>query len=325
MMQRTPLYEEHVQAGARLVPFAGWEMPVQYSGVIAEVAAVREGCGIFDVSHMGQLRIEGEGATEGLERIVSSDWNTVAPGRAAYALLLNEEGGVIDDVMGYRLDEDAWLVVVNASRAAVDESHFRAHLPAGVLVENGFGISAMIAVQGTKAQETLQKLIGEDLNQVLWRDVILLGGGAEGVLARGGYTGCDGFEIMFNVDDAPVIWNTLLSAGAVPCGLGARDVLRLEAGLPLYGHELREEWTPLESGCGWAVKIDKDLFIGRDALLRRGAPSRRIRALKMSGKAIPREGYAVKRNGRNHWRSHFRHAQPDFRCRNRAGDVACPS
>ncbi|HVF84778.1 MAG TPA: glycine cleavage system aminomethyltransferase GcvT [Abditibacteriaceae bacterium] len=292
-LQRTPLFERHREMGARLVPFAGWEMPVQYEGVIAEVRAVREGCGLFDVSHMGQLRFEGVGVTQWLNTLVSSDWEQTAPGRAAYALLLNESGGVIDDILGYRLSPDAWLVVLNASRAEVDQAHFQSYLRDGIEMSVGGEDAAMIAIQGAQAQDVLQKLIGESLDQVAWRDVILLGGATEAVLARGGYTGCDGFEIMFNADDALQIWNSLIGCGGVPCGLGARDVLRLEAGLPLYGHELRETWTPRESGCGWAVKMDKGEFVGRDALLEKTEASQSIKALKMNGKAIPRDGYRV--------------------------------
>ena len=295
-LKTTSLLEQHREANARLVPFAGWEMPVQYDGVIAEVRAVREGCGLFDVSHMGQLRFEGVGVTQWLNSVVSCDWENVAPGRAAYALLLNENGGVIDDVMGYRLSPDAWLVVVNASRFETDEAHFRRYLIDGIEMHSGEDVSAMIAIQGARSAEVLGNLIGESLDDVAWRDVILLSG-TDGVLARGGYTGCDGFEIMFNAPDAPRVWNALLSQGATPCGLGARDVLRLEAGLPLYGHELREAWTPDESGLAWAAKTEKAAFIGREKLLERRAQfdenTFTIRALKMSGKAIPRDGYRV--------------------------------
>jgi aminomethyltransferase len=293
-LQRTVLHEEHIAAGGRMVPFAGWEMPVQYSGVIPEVRAVREACGVFDVSHMGQLDISGPGATEALNKIVSADWRDVPVGRVAYALLLNEHGGVIDDLMGYRLGQDEWFVVVNASRAEVDEAHFCAHLPAEVTLANRYENQAMLAVQGPQSEAILKAIA--DLPTIQWRDVQPATiAGASGLLARGGYTGSDGFEFMFKGEDGSKVWRALLEAGAVPCGLGARDVLRLEAGLPLYGHELREEWTPFESGCGFAVKMQKGEFIGREALAAQSAPLRRIRALKMQGKAIAREGYAV------HW------------------------
>ena len=292
-LRRTPIFDLHRELGARLVPFAGWEMPVQYEGVIAEVRAVRQNCGVFDVSHMGQLRFEGAGVTQALNKIVSADWEQVAPGRAAYALLLNENGGAIDDVMGYRLSPDAWLVVVNASRAEIDEAHFRAHLPSEIEMHVGGEGAALIAVQGVRSQDVLQKLIGESLDSVAWRDVILMGGATEAVLTRGGYTGCDGFEIMLNADDAPALWNALIHYGAVPCGLGARDVLRLEAALPLYGHELRDHWTPDESSVAFAAKTAKPDFIGRDVLLQKTEPVRVIKALQMQGKAIARDGYRV--------------------------------
>ena len=277
-----------------MVPFAGWEMPVQYQGVIPEVKAVREGCGVFDVSHMGQLNVSGPGVTEALNKIVSADWSHVPLSRVAYALLLNEDGGVIDDIMGYRLGEEKWLIVVNASRAAVDEAHFRQHLPAEVHLQNNYGNQAMLAIQGPRSQDVLQQLCAKDVAQVTWRDCVEAEiSGVRGLLARGGYTGSDGFEFMFQGDAAPQIWRALLEAGAVPCGLGARDVLRLEAGLPLYGHELREEWTPYESGCGFAAKSNKTDFIGHAALIEKQTPMHRIRALKMQGKGIPREGYPV--------------------------------
>lgn len=290
-LQRTVLFDEHVRAGARLVPFAGWQMPVQYQGVIPEVRAVRETCGVFDVSHMGQLDVSGPGVTEQLNHIVSADWSTVPSGRVAYALLLNEQGGVIDDIMGYRLGEEEWFIVVNASRAEVDEAHFKAQ---GSAPRNRYADQAMLAVQGPQSAELLQPLCDIDLSQVKWRDCLPATiAGASGLLARGGYTGSDGFEFMFKGSDGARVWRALLEAGIIPCGLGARDVLRLEAGLPLYGHELRENWTPYESGCGFAVRLNKAEFIGRSALEHKSTPPQRVRALKMHGKAIPREGYPL--------------------------------
>ncbi len=292
-LQRTALFDEHVAAGGRMVPFAGWEMPVQYAGVIDEVRAVREACGVFDVSHMGQLDVSGSDVSHALNRVISADWSEVAVGRVAYSLLLNEHDGIIDDIMGYRVNADEWFIVVNASRAEVDEAHFKAHLPE-LTFQNRYADQAMIAVQGPHSAQILQTLTQTDLSQVAWRDCLIIQiGGVTGLLARGGYTGSDGFEFMFKGTDAPAVWRALLAAGAVPCGLGARDVLRLEAALPLYGHELRENWTPYESGCGWAVKMSKADFIGRAALAEKHTPNSRIRALRMEGKAIPREGYPV--------------------------------
>jgi aminomethyltransferase len=290
-LQRTPLWETHQNLKARLVPFAGWDMPVQYAGVIPEVRAVRENCGLFDVSHMGQFVFSGPRVTDELNKIVSADWSRVAVGRAAYALLLNDNGGVIDDIMGYRLSEDEWLIVVNASRANVDEAHFRAQLSQNITFRV-LATRMMLAIQGPQAESILQPLTQTDLSTLKWRDVVRAEvAGVAGILTRGGYTGCDGFEFMTE-NASPDVWNALLKNGATPCGLGARDVLRLEAGLPLYGHELREDWTPQESGVGFAAKIEKSDFIGRDALLHQ-QPARKIRGLKMQSKAIAREGYRV--------------------------------
>lgn len=294
-LKRTPFFDVHVRAGARLVPFAGWEMPVQYAGVIPEVKAVREACGVFDVSHMAQLYVEGSDAGTLLNKVVSADWSTVEPGRATYGLLVTEAGGVLDDVMGYRLSADRWLVVANASRFEVDYPHLKAHL-GDALTGDGYGKAAMLAIQGAASTAVLAKLTPVGPTSWNWRDVRETEvAGVTGVLSRTGYTGSDGFEFMFPAEAAETVWNALMEAGAVPAGLGARDVLRLEAGLPLYGHELRDEWTPAESGVGFAFKPAKGEFTGREAAQR--APQRKIIALQSEGRGIPREGYEVARNG----------------------------
>lgn len=297
-LQRTALYDSHVAAGAKLVPFAGWEMPVQYSGIRDEVRAVREACGIFDVSHMGQLWISGEDTTEKLNRAISNDWSTLPLDRVAYALLLNEDGGVLDDVMGYRLDEEEWLVVVNASRAQNDEAVLRGRL-SGLQIQNSYDNQAMIAVQGPDAARIFDALESDTSAQEFqWRDCMAVElEESNAIVARGGYTGADGFEIMCDAETGVLLWQKLIEAGALPCGLGARDVLRLEAGLPLYGHELREEWTPFESSSGFAVKMDKDDFVGLASLHGKEKPSHTIKALKMDGKAIAREGYKIQKDG----------------------------
>ena len=294
-LQRTVLFDSHVTARARIVPFAGWEMPVQYAGVIPEVRAVRENAGVFDVSHMARFSVRGADVAAALNPIVSADWSLVPNNSAAYALLLNPNGGVIDDIMGYHVSEDHFDIVSNASRVEIVEAHLRAHLPASVELENQTAQTAMLAIQGPRAVEVLRSH-GNLPTEFPWRryypvevfDV-------NGWLARGGYTGSDGFEFIFAAQDAPLVWQKLLEAQVVPCGLGARDVLRLEAGLPLYGHELRENWTPAESGAGWAVKYDKGEFIGRAGAMRE--PKQQIVALQMEGKAIPRETYPIARNG----------------------------
>jgi aminomethyltransferase len=297
---RTSLFDSHRAAGARIVPFAGWEMPVQYTGVTAESLAVRDNCGLFDVGHMGQLDVRGPGVTDALNRIVSADWSKVSVGRAAYALLLNERGGVHDDIMGYRLADEHWLVVANASRAHGDEEYLRFHLPPEISLSNRYANQAMIAIQGPRAEELLQPLCDADLSGFHFRDVrcvqVL---GRPAAVARGGYTGCDGFEWMGDAESAPLLWQKLMEAGAAACGLGARDVLRLEAGLPLYGHELDEDHLPAESGVAFAVKMAKRDFVGLPALaaLAASPPAHTLRGLRMEGRAIPREGYAVQSNG----------------------------
>lgn len=295
-IRRTALFGAHQKCGGKIVPFAGWELPVQYAGVRAETLAVRAGCGLFDVGHMGQLDVRGPDVTGALNALVSADWSRVPVGRAAYGLLLNKSGGVLDDVMGYRLAEEHWFVVVNASRAGVDEAHLRTLLPAWIDLRNRYQDQAMIAVQGLRSEAILGAFCKADLGSMALRDVIqtrVLG--APCILTRGGYTGCDGFEWMGDAQSAPLLWSALLEAGASPCGLGARDVLRLEAGLPLYGHELREDLTPDESGVGFAVKVDKGPFFGREGLLvkRQAGTNLSLRGLQMSGRGIAREGYAV--------------------------------
>ncbi|MBW3635619.1 MAG: glycine cleavage system aminomethyltransferase GcvT [Armatimonadetes bacterium] len=299
-LRQTALLAAHLESGGKIVPFAGWELPVQYAGVKAETVSVRQNCGLFDVSHMGQFDVRGEGATQTLNAIVSADWSKIRVGRAAYALLLTQNGGVLDDVMGYHLSKNHWLVVVNGSRAEVDEGHLRALLPPHIELSNRYANQAMIAVQGPQSQTLLQPLCDANLGQMTLRDALeteVLG--QKCVVTRGGYTGCDGFEWMGDAATAPQLWKLLLDAGAAPCGLGARDVLRLEAGLPLYGHELREDLSPDESGVSFAVKMEKGDFFGREGLQhkRQSPPPIALRGLQMEGRAIAREGYEIQYNG----------------------------
>ena len=294
-LQRTVLFEAHVAAGGRMVPFAGWEMPVQYGGVIPETRAVREGCGVFDVSHMARFVARGENVGAALNSLVCSDWSLTPNNSATYSLLLNESGGTIDDIMGYHVSGEQWDIVSNASRVREVEAHLRAHLPSHIELENRTKQTAMLAIQGPQAFEILSAH-GNLPHPMVWRNYLSAElFNVQGYLARGGYTGSDGFEFIFPTESATEVWKNLLKAGVTPCGLGARDVLRLEAGLPLYGHELRETWTPAESGAGWAFKPDKGEFIGREAAMR--TPQQRIMALQMEGKAIPREGYPIARKG----------------------------
>lgn len=299
-LRRTALYDEHVRLGGRLVPFAGFEMPVQYAGILQEHDAVRHRAGLFDLSHMGQFVLAGDGVADWADTLAINAVATMKPMQARYNIFCNEHGGVHDDTIFYRLD-GRWLLVVNASNAAKMWAHLNAHLPAGgVRLENRHGDGALIAIQGPRSAAMLQPHVNADVSAMKYYFCIAAEvDGVPAVIARTGYTGEDGFEIFVDNQSAPAIWNGLLerhaAEGLVPCGLGARDVLRLEAGMPLYGHELTEEITPVQAGQSWALKMSKPHFIGRDALReqmeRDDYP--RIAGLVMEGRAPAREGYAV--------------------------------
>jgi aminomethyltransferase len=293
-MQRTPLHPEHVAAGATLVDFAGWEMPVAYGSTVAEVDAVRNRAGAFDASHMGEFRITGPEAARFLQYAATNDIERVVLGREQYSLLLNEEGGVIDDVIIRRHGENEFLVVVNAGCLEKDRAWllqliepFDAHL-----VDES-PATALIAVQGPDARSIVSGLAGsasvEEIPRFGFASACVAG--ADCVVSRTGYTGEDGFELFCAAADAAALWRAVTAAGAAPAGLGARDVLRLEAAYPLYGHELDEEHVPAESGVSWVVAMDKP-FVGREALLLR-EPSEALVGLRMVERAIPRQGCPV--------------------------------
>jgi aminomethyltransferase len=288
-----------------MVPFADFEMPVQYEGILKEHDAVRHRAGLFDLSHMGQFWFTGDMVARWADTLTINAVGTMKPLQARYNLFCNEGGGTHDDTIFYRLD-DGWLLVVNASNAEKMWKHLNAHLPSsGVELENRHGEGALIAIQGPRSVEMLQPHTDVDLASM--RYYFCAEGrvnGVPAVIARTGYTGEDGFELFVNGDDAPPLWRALLAQhaaqGLVPCGLGARDVLRLEAGMPLYGHELTEAITPVQAGLNWALKLDKPDFVGKDALARQlelGDYSR-IVGLVMDGRAPAREGYAVWLHGR---------------------------
>ena len=298
-MKKTALHGEHVAANARLVPFGGFEMPVQYAGILKEHDAVRHRAGLFDLSHMGQFVLEGDGVADWADDLTINAVGTMKPMQARYNIFCNPAGGAHDDVIFYRLP-DRWLLVVNASNADKMWAHLNAHLKPGVRLTNRHGENALIAIQGPKSVEMLQPHADVDLSAMKYyfcSEAHVFGKTA--VLARTGYTGEDGFEIFVDGAHAPEIWSELLrrhaAEGLEPCGLGARDVLRLEAGMPLYGHELTEEITPVQAGLRWALKLNKPAFIGKDALAaqveRDDYP--RIAGLVMGGRAPAREGYPV--------------------------------
>ncbi len=291
-MKRTPLYEAHRRLGARMVEFAGYEMPLQYTSIREEHLAVRQGVGVFDVSHMGEFLVRGPEALAFLRWATVNDPARLRPGRAQYSMLPNQGGGVVDDIYLYRLGKEAFLLVVNAANIAKDLEHLKA-LAQGfaVEIEDLSEATALLALQGPKAADLLAPLVGEDLSARRKNDVFearLLGHPVR--LARTGYTGEDGFEIFLAPEGAEEVFLALVGQGARPCGLGARDTLRLEAGFPLYGHELTEETNPLCTPWAWAVKTEK-AFYGREAMLESPCRERLVGLLLEEG--IPREGYPV--------------------------------
>jgi aminomethyltransferase len=304
-MKRTALHDEHVRAGARMVPFAEFEMPVQYAGILKEHDAVRRRAGLFDLSHMAQFWLTGEMVARWADTLTINGVGTMKPLQARYNIFCNEGGGAHDDTIFYRL-ENGWLLVVNASNAEKMWKLLNDRLPpSGVELENRHGGRALIAIQGPRSVEMLSPHVDVDLAAL--RYYFCAEGRANGIpalIARTGYTGEDGFELFVAAEDASALWNALLrdhqSQGLEPCGLGARDFLRLEAGMPLYGHELTESITPVQAGLKWALKFEKPEFVGKEALKEQLELDRysRIVGLVMDGKAPAREGYTVFFEGR---------------------------
>jgi aminomethyltransferase len=301
--KRTPLYDAHLAAKARIIEFAGFDMPVQYQGLVEEHVAVRERAGIFDVSHMGEVLIEGKRALETAQRLVTNDLASCKDGQAQYNALCNERGGVIDDVIVYRFSENRLFVCVNATGREKDFDWMREHAAEGVKIEQQSDAWAQVAVQGPEAAQLVDRLCKPsviDLPYYHFREATV--GGVRGcIVARTGYTGEDGFEVFCPPDGARRIWDAVVESGAVPCGLGARDTLRLEAAYRLYGNDLDEEHTPLEAGLGWVVKLDKQGgFIGAEALREQKARGvkRKLVGFKVSAKRnIARRGYPVRPPG----------------------------
>lgn len=302
-LKRTPLRDTHVALGARMVEFGGWEMPVQYSGIIEEHTAVRTAAGLFDLGHMGQIEVAGPAAADFLNRVVTNDVASLDAGAAHYALLCRHDGGVIDDIIIYRLP-DRFLVVVNASNTEKDLAWLLARQAErsefDVTVRDVSGEIMMLALQGPRAAAIFQPLAAAPLDDLpSFGCVEAVVDGVPAVIARTGYTGEDGFELYFPARAAEVLWTSLLAAGRphglLPIGLGARDTLRLEAKMALYGHELSEEINPYEARLGWAVKLDKDDFVGREALraIHAQGPARKLVGFKVVGRGVARAGYPI--------------------------------
>ena len=284
-LRRTPLYERHAAAGARLVPFVGWEMPVQYGSIADEHRAVRTAAGVFDVSHMGQLDLDGPGTHQYLQERLSNDLDKIGAGKAQYTLLTNERGGIVDDLIAYRRGDDSYLLVVNASNVEPDH----AALAEARDVSHEW---ALLAVQGPEALDRL----GIELEPFTFRQDDVLG--VRCLVAGTGYTGERGCELGCAPDDAPRLWDAMLERGIVPCGLAARDTLRLEACYPLHGSDISPDRTPLEAGLGWACSLDKE-FTGVDVLRRQKeeGPAEKLVAFVMEDKGIPRQGMPIEEGG----------------------------
>ncbi|MBR5109857.1 MAG: glycine cleavage system aminomethyltransferase GcvT [Clostridia bacterium] len=304
-LKRTPLYDAHLRCGGKMVEFGGFEMPVQYkTGVIQEHMAVRTACGLFDVSHMGEVLLEGEDAVRNLNHLLTNDFSGMAEGQARYSPMCNEQGGTVDDLIVYRIAGNRYFIVVNASNREKDVSWIQAHLFGDARATDISDTLGQIALQGPSAEKILKKLTPPENIPVknyfaCWdRDV----GGIQCIVSRTGYTGSDGFELYAAAAETEKLWEMLLEAGKedglIPCGLGARDTLRLEAGMPLYGHELSDTISPLTSGLGYFVKMDKPDFIGKAALAAAGKPAQCRVGLKAVGRGIPREHQDVYADGR---------------------------
>jgi aminomethyltransferase len=292
-LHRTPLYERHRALDARMVPFAGWEMPVQYEGVIQEHRAVRADCGVFDVSHMGELEVEGPRAHELLQYLLSNDLDKVEPGGAQYTLLTNERGGIVDDLIAYRLEPGRYLLIVNASNREADFRWLKERELPGSDVRDVSDEYALLAVQGPRS---IERLGLDDAPAFTFAMQEL--DGIECMVNRTGYTGERGVELMVPAEDAEELWDRVLERGAVPCGLGARDTLRLEVCYPLHGNDIGPDTDAISAGLGWVCALDKE-FTGADELrrIKKAGPERKLVAFVMEETGVPRQGMAIQGGG----------------------------
>jgi len=290
---QTPLHDRHVALGARMVPFAGWEMPVQYEGVIQEHRAVRTDAGVFDVSHMGEIEVEGPKARDLLQGLLSNDVDRLEPGQAQYTLLTNETGGIIDDLIVYRLERCRYLLVVNASNREADYAWIKEREVSGSDVRDVSDEYALLAVQGPDA---IAKLGLPPAPAFTFAEAAI--DGIEVMVNRTGYTGEDGCELLCMADDAVALWDAVLARGVTPCGLGARDTLRLEACFPLHGNDISPEHDPISAGLGWTCALDKE-FTGVEVLrkIKAAGPEWKLVAFVMEEKAVPRQGMPIEGGG----------------------------
>jgi glycine cleavage system T protein (aminomethyltransferase) len=292
-LRQTPLHDAHVALGARMVPFAGWEMPVQYEGVIAEHRAVRTHAGAFDVSHMGQIHVDGPSADAFLQAVLSNDVDRLVDGAAQYTLLTNDAGGIVDDLIVYRLDRGTFLLVVNAGNRRLAYEWLKEREPRGTEVRDASDEYALVAVQGPQSLDLLGLQEAPAFTHAMGEIA-----GVETMICRTGYTGERGVELLCPAEDAETLWEAVLDRGATPCGLGARDTLRLEVCYPLHGNDITQETDAISAGLGWVCALDTE-FTGADALRRVKAdgPERRLVAVVMEDKAVPRQGMAIAGGG----------------------------
>lgn len=305
--KKTCLHDRHVALGALMSPFGGFDMPIQYRGIVEEHNAVRNACGVFDVSHMGEVIVSGDDATRFVNYIFSNDVTKAVDGQCLYGMMLNTEGGVVDDLLVYRFSENRYLLVINASNIAKDEAWIVERMnddnpdtpgkPFSVDVEMISDVTGELAVQGPEAEKVVEEVLGiacADLTFYTFKDTVF--NGHDILISRTGYTGEDGFEIYGAEDDIVVMWDRLMESGRCePCGLGCRDTLRFEVGLPLYGDELADDITPVEACLTMFVKLDKAPFMGRDkvAAQKQEGAKRKLVGLELADRAIPRHGYDV--------------------------------
>ncbi|MGX8698032.1 MAG: glycine cleavage system aminomethyltransferase GcvT [Prevotella sp.] len=308
--KRTCLYDKHVSLGAQMSPFGGFEMPIQYSGIVDEHQAVRQACGVFDVSHMGEVLISGRDAERYVNHLFTNDVVGMPIGKILYGMMCYENGGVVDDLLVYKMDDDVFFLVINAANIDKDWAWIQEQ-SAGydVTLENQSDRYGEIAVQGPQSEAVMQRMLGVSLNDLAFYTFCIyqgdpsfddLSGNLPIIVSRTGYTGEDGFEVYASPEMIRLYWDTLVEIHRVkPCGLGCRDTLRFEVGLPLYGDELSADITPIMAGLGIFVKLDKEEFIGKEALARQKAegPARKLVGIELQDKAIPRHGYAVLKDG----------------------------
>lgn len=304
-MKRTPLYEEHIGLKARMVDFGGWEMPVQYTGIKEEHSAVRTAAGLFDVSHMGEITVKGPASEKFIQNLITNDISKLQDFQAMYSPMCYKDGGTVDDVLVYRFGKEDFLIVVNASNIDKDFEWMKENGIEGAELRNVSNEYAQIAIQGPQSQMILQKLTPFPLETLkFFRFTLSEVSGVKAIISRSGYTGEDGFEVYVNSKSAPEVWRAILEAGKdygiLPVGLGARDTLRFEAALPLYGHELSKEISPLEAGLSRFVKLDKESFNGKEALTAQSQDLKRILVgFETIEPGVPRNGFEVTVEGRS--------------------------